>query len=256
MKKDKTILIVGLGAIGSVIFSRLIRKDYQVVCLTSQKGTEKIREKGLRVKIVGDLNPQLHECEVYDILPENYVFETCIVTAKSWLNKQIVKEVSSNLSNNATILLFQNGLKVEDPFLHETRKWKIFRAITSIAAARNEKNEAIEINTGFTKVGRVNDKTHKTNIWIRLLTAVGIPVTASNNINREIWSNITIVNNLIRAIPEMMDIARSMKTMGKQELKAIVTNFDNFQTIVKMLSFFNERLSLLAEGDLLDPTKE
>ena len=71
-----------------------------------------------------------------------------------------------------------------------------------------------------------------------------------------LWSNVTIVNNLIRAIPEMMDIARSMKTMGKQELEAIVKNFDNFQSIRKMLGFFNERLSLLAEGDLLDPTKE
>lgn len=71
-----------------------------------------------------------------------------------------------------------------------------------------------------------------------------------------LWSNVTIVNNLIRAIPEMMDIARNMKTMGKQELEAMVTNFDNFQYIRKMLSFFNERLSLLAEGDLLDPTKE
>ncbi len=71
-----------------------------------------------------------------------------------------------------------------------------------------------------------------------------------------LWSNVTIVNNLIRAIPEMMDIARSMKTMGKQELEVIVTNFDNFQAIGKMLSFFNERLSLLAEGDLIDPTKE
>ncbi|MBA7544957.1 hypothetical protein ES705_37319 [subsurface metagenome] len=71
-----------------------------------------------------------------------------------------------------------------------------------------------------------------------------------------LWSNVTIVNNLIRAIPEMMDIARSMKTMGKQELEAMMTNFDNFQTIRKMLIFFNERLSLLAEGDLLDPTVE
>ncbi len=187
MKKNKPILLVGLGAIGSIIFSRLTRNYYQVVGLTSKTGTDKIREKGLRVKLIEDLNPQLHECEVYDILPEKYVFDTCIVTTKSWINEQVIDELFSHLSDNASILLFQNGLKVEDPFLRKSKKWKIFRAITSIAAARNEKNGAIEINTGFTKVGRINDKTSRSNIWISLLTAVGIPVTASKNINREIW---------------------------------------------------------------------
>ena len=70
-----------------------------------------------------------------------------------------------------------------------------------------------------------------------------------------LWSNITIVNNVIRAIPEMIDLANELKEKDKIELKKFVKEFDNFDSLKKTVGFMSERLEELSKGELTDPTK-
>ncbi|MCK5304169.1 MAG: hypothetical protein KAJ72_02895, partial [Candidatus Heimdallarchaeota archaeon] len=64
MSSKNTILIAGLGAIGSILFSRLERKNANIVCLTSNRGTKEIRKKGLVVQLFSDDSPKIHKAEV------------------------------------------------------------------------------------------------------------------------------------------------------------------------------------------------
>ena len=46
-----------------------------------------------------------------------------------------------------------------------------------------------------------------------------------------IWADITIVDNIIRVLPEMIKIAENLKSLNKDQLKEIVSNFNNKKNI-------------------------
>jgi len=71
-----------------------------------------------------------------------------------------------------------------------------------------------------------------------------------------LWSNITIVNNVIRAVPEMIEKAKELKTKDNLDLNKIVANFNNFNSLKETLSELSKRLEELAKGELKDPTKK
>ncbi|MCE7741958.1 MAG: 2-dehydropantoate 2-reductase [Candidatus Heimdallarchaeota archaeon] len=193
MKKDKTILLVGLGAIGSVIYRRLVLHDYKVVCLTNVKSSKFIRRKGLRVKLSTDESLKLHNCEVYGELPEKHIFDRCIISTKSWVNEFLVEDLMKHLRTSASIMLLQNGLNIEDPFLNANNNWKIYRGLTSLAAYRNQVNEAYEASIGTTKIGPINnDETDLLDEWKDLLTEIGLSVIISENIQKDIWLKATV----------------------------------------------------------------
>jgi len=70
-----------------------------------------------------------------------------------------------------------------------------------------------------------------------------------------LWSNITIVNNVIRAIPEMVELANGLKDKDKIELKKVVKEFNNFDTLKKTVEFMSKRLEKLSKRELVDPTR-
>ena len=50
-----------------------------------------------------------------------------------------------------------------------------------------------------------------------------------------IWADITIVDNIIRALPEMIKIAEELKSLNKDQLVKIIDDFDNKKNIQKIL---------------------
>ncbi|MHA1202682.1 MAG: phosphopantothenate/pantothenate synthetase [Candidatus Heimdallarchaeaceae archaeon] len=70
-----------------------------------------------------------------------------------------------------------------------------------------------------------------------------------------LWANVTIVNNVIRAIPEMIEETFKLKEKDSDELKELINDFDNYQSLKETLNFMSSRLRELAEGKLEDPTK-
>jgi 4-phosphopantoate--beta-alanine ligase len=61
-----------------------------------------------------------------------------------------------------------------------------------------------------------------------------------------LWSNITIVNNVIRAIPEMIEIANKLKKKDKSELTKLFENFDNIDSLKNTIQYMTNRLELLS----------
>jgi 2-dehydropantoate 2-reductase len=194
VNKDSPILLVGLGAIGSVILSRLNKKKYSVICLSTEEGAENIRIKGLSVKLFNDKDPKQQKCEIYSDLPEDFIFDSCIITAKSWANNAIAQKIKNNLSLDASILLFQNGIRIEESFLKHNEQWSITRALTSLAAYREDRTVAFETNVGETRIGGINHQNKQVmKFWNKMLTNIGLNIEVSNDILREIWLK-SIVN--------------------------------------------------------------
>ncbi len=60
-------------------------------------------------------------------------------------------------------------------------------------------------------------------------------------------ANITIVDNVVRAIPEMIRIADELKSKPKSELEKIVQNYNNEEVLRQVLYHIYARLKSLAE---------
>ena len=58
-----------------------------------------------------------------------------------------------------------------------------------------------------------------------------------------LWADITIVDNVIRAIPEMIETAKEFKNLKTNELHEIINNFDNKLNIQKTLDLIIEYIA-------------
>jgi len=59
-------------------------------------------------------------------------------------------------------------------------------------------------------------------------------------------ASITIVDNIIRAFPKMIEIAKNMKEKRKEELEEIIRQYDNKKVLSESLNFISKYLSQLS----------
>jgi 4-phosphopantoate--beta-alanine ligase len=62
-------------------------------------------------------------------------------------------------------------------------------------------------------------------------------------------ADITIVDNIIRALPNLLRAVEELKKLSAQELKGIIERFDNRKNLSEMILYIKERLTALAKGD-------
>ncbi len=224
MSSKNTILIAGLGAIGSILFSRLEKKNVELVCLTSNRGTIEIREKGLFVQLFSDDAPKLHKAEVYEFLPEKSKFKKCIVATKAYNNQVLADYLVDYMDDEASILLFQNGIDVEKPFTEKEKDWKITRAISSIGAFRDEKG-VTETAVGETKLGVMNyNDIKEIEQWKKLLLSIGLDVLIPEDLNKNFAYHYylkAIVNSTINPIGSITKLKNGDIIKDKQLLDLI-----------------------------------
>ncbi|OYT55241.1 MAG: hypothetical protein B6U77_02135 [Candidatus Hecatellales archaeon ex4484_218] len=57
-----------------------------------------------------------------------------------------------------------------------------------------------------------------------------------------IWASITIVDNVVRAFPNMIKLAKNLKKENKETLKKILETYDNDKILKEAVKFINQRL--------------
>ena len=65
-----------------------------------------------------------------------------------------------------------------------------------------------------------------------------------------VWSNVTIVNHVRRAVQEMVTIARNLKSLPRSKLIEILDKYDNNTMLKESVKFMAERLLQLSEEKL------
>ncbi|MHA1418635.1 MAG: ketopantoate reductase family protein [Candidatus Heimdallarchaeaceae archaeon] len=224
MSRKNTILIAGLGAIGSILFSRLERQNVKLVCLTSNRGAKEIGQKGLVVQLFSDDAPTLHEVEVYEFLPEKYKFNKCIVATKVYNNQVLADYLIDYMDDDSSILLFQNGIDIEKPFTEKEKNWKITRAVSSIGAFRDEKG-VTETAIGETKLGVINyTDVEEIEQWKTLLLSIGLETLIPEDLDKNFAYHYylkAIVNSTINPIGSITKLKNGDIIKDKQLLDLI-----------------------------------
>ncbi|MHA1686807.1 MAG: phosphopantothenate/pantothenate synthetase [Candidatus Heimdallarchaeaceae archaeon] len=70
-----------------------------------------------------------------------------------------------------------------------------------------------------------------------------------------VWGSITIVNNIIRAVPEMIELAKELRSKDKAERVNILNSYDNYDTLKESIQYIADRLQKLAIKGLEDHRK-
>ena len=52
-----------------------------------------------------------------------------------------------------------------------------------------------------------------------------------------IWADITIIDNIIRVMPQMIEVSKELKKKDKQTLKSILEKYNNKNTIQEALNY-------------------
>jgi 4-phosphopantoate--beta-alanine ligase len=66
------------------------------------------------------------------------------------------------------------------------------------------------------------------------------------------FANVTIVDNIVRAVPALTKIAKELSGENTESLKEILRNFDSSQNLSEAIALVNKRLQWLAERNLSD----
>lgn len=67
-----------------------------------------------------------------------------------------------------------------------------------------------------------------------------------------LWANITIVDNIVRAVPEMIKYAKKLRNLSNSQLYEIVSNFNNKQNIQNTLDLIIEYIEKQKEKAFQD----
>jgi len=65
-----------------------------------------------------------------------------------------------------------------------------------------------------------------------------------------IWSSVTIVNNVVRTIPEMIELGFKLKGLSLDQLSEILSAYDNDKSLRESLEYISNRLKTLSKTTL------
>ncbi len=105
------VLIVGAGAIGTMIGGVLTRAGHRVTYLDLPQVVEKIKSSKIRVEGLGDVI-ETSDFDAVDDIAGLDPFDLCVVAVKSYCTRAAMEKVTDDVAS--VILTFQNGLDNEE----------------------------------------------------------------------------------------------------------------------------------------------
>ncbi|MBC7112572.1 MAG: phosphopantothenate/pantothenate synthetase [Candidatus Methanomethyliales bacterium] len=64
-------------------------------------------------------------------------------------------------------------------------------------------------------------------------------------------ADITIVDDIVRAVPNMIEAYKELKDLSREELASLLTRFDNRKNLSEVILYIRDRLKILSEGEHL-----
>lgn len=187
------IVIMGSGAIGSLVGGLLKQSGEDVVLLVGRKHhIDAINQHGLRIKgVMGDFTIQVPASE--DPM-ELTSADLVIITTKAYDTEKAALDVKHLSDNGAYILVLQNGIGMERKVEEILSTKRIIRGTTCIGAVMTDYGEVTATGKGLTELGSYYEENLPyVDKIAESLKKAGLAVRTSDNIEGVVWTK-TIVN--------------------------------------------------------------
>ena len=200
-KANKRVVILGGGAIGSVIAAALAAKPGLEPLLVGRRDhVRAIREKGLRVDGLLDAPVFLAASEEIDFALDDTLLA---VTVKAVDLEASLRRLAPFLRPTTTVLLLQNGYGIRDLALEALRGLAVhaehvFIGIVAMGATMVAAGE-VRCFGGNIRV----EPAFAATPWFALLGGLKVRVEASRDIRRDLWTKL-LVNSVINPLSVLL----------------------------------------------------
>jgi 2-dehydropantoate 2-reductase len=204
------ILILGAGAIGSVIGALLSKKN-DVTLVGNKAHVDAVNLRGLSIS--GDVNETFRvqaDTQVQEIPRETLIF----LTTKAHDSERAMRGIDNLLKKDTIVLVLQNGLGNEEVAESVVRgKARVLRGITTMAAEFFKEGEV-----RYWKGETLIEHEAKAEDIADILNASGLKTRLSENIRKEVWAKV-IGNSVVNPLTALFRVRN--REVGGQSLASV-----------------------------------
>lgn len=191
------IVIVGAGAIGSLIGALLAKKN-TVVLVGRKPHITAIQHNGLN--ITGKTHLHVKPSAVESIKEVSISANLVILTVKSYDTETAIKQIVPLIQDETVVMSLQNGLDNIEKIENRFDKDKILAGVTTHGAIFLKSGIIRHTGRGKTILGELNGSQSKRLKAIAyLFNEAGIETQTSDDIMKEIWAKV-IINSCINPL--------------------------------------------------------
>lgn len=201
MARTDTIYILGAGAIGFPLAAYLANAGRTVVAVrTSQNNIP----RGTRTITVQNGGNQLNtRVDTISLSELRSLDGTIVVATKSYANTELAR-VLKDKNATGSIVILQNGLNVEQPFL-DAQFSHIYRCILYVTSQATSDDTFTFRPVTPSPIGIITGDEPGLNQCVAELTTDDFPFRAEANIQREIWKK-AIINAVFNSVCPLLDV--------------------------------------------------
>ena len=201
MSLNKTVFILGSGAIGLPLAAYLANAGRTVVAVRTSK--HDVPKSTIRVTVHNGTNRLSASVETISLSNLNNLDGILVIATKSYVNKAIALELKEKGAAGPLVVM-QNGIGVEKPFF-EARFSPISRCVLYVTSeAGPEYNFTFRPITP-SPIGMVHGSESELRECVEHLTTDEFPFRAEADIQREIWRK-AIINSVFNSICPLLDV--------------------------------------------------
>lgn len=193
------IVIVGPGALGSLLAAFLIRSKEEVWLLDHNKErSQEIAQSGIKVEGVSgnwQVSPKI-SADINEIGPADLL----IISVKSYDTKPAISAIKPLIKEDSAVLTLQNGIGNIEIITEAIGSERVIAGVTNLGATFIKPGFIRHAGKGETAIGRIDGKmTVKMRSIRQIFNKAGLETKISRDIKGLLWSKL-IVNSGINAL--------------------------------------------------------
>ncbi len=198
---NKKIAVLGAGAVGSYIGSKLVEHGFTNVDFIARSGYNALKEKGLLVKNYTDKSPYYLKVNPLKELQGEY--DVILICVKSKDTVQAAEQASKHLKADGFVASIQNGVENPDLISAYINKDKVITTVIYLTAIMQEKGVLEYDAEGRLLFGHIDGHfSEHTKTYEEILNIAELNAKLTDNIKKYQWTKLmlNIVLNPLTAL--------------------------------------------------------
>lgn len=201
MAREETIYILGSGAVGFPLAAYLADAGRPVVAVRTRR--DDVPRGTITITVHNEARRISVPVETVSLAQLADIQGLIVIAAKSHANTAIAQALSAKAAGGPIIIL-QNGLHVEKPFLKAGFS-ALYRCVLYVTAQPISENDFAFRPVTASPIGAVAGGEAELQTYVEALSTDGFPFRSEANIQRETWKK-AIINAIFNSICPLLDV--------------------------------------------------
>ncbi|TXN35219.1 ketopantoate reductase family protein [Flagellimonas hymeniacidonis] len=198
---NKTIYIIGAGAVGKVLAVSLSLEGKDVVLLRGNVDDGSSFDKKINV-VYNDKTRLETFVNINTISNFENLNGIVVLTNKSYGNESLAKKLVGK-SKDTPLVILQNGINIEQPFIDEGFS-EMYRCVLFMTGQMNSDNEISYKPVAVSPIGTIKSTNSDLTAIVESLNSIHFEFKAENDIQKIIWEK-AIANSVFNSICPLLE---------------------------------------------------